>query len=52
MNRDNIDDKFIQKTIYNLYYLQNYTDEQDTHLVSIDHSTKDLLHSIQILRPT
>ena len=44
LNKNNFDDKFVQETIYNLYYLHDYTNEQDTHHVSIDRSTYDLLH--------
>ena len=52
MNMTNIDDKFVQETIYSLYCVHNYTNEQDTHLVSICHSTNALMRYIQILRPT
>ena len=52
MNENSIDDKFVQETIHNLYYLHNYINEQDTHLVLIDHSTNDILHYIQIVRHT
>ena len=38
LNKNNIDDKFVQETIYSLYYLYNYTNEQDTNLVSTDHA--------------
>ena len=30
LSKNCIDDKFVQKTIYNLYYLHNYTNEQHT----------------------
>ena len=43
-NKNKIDEKFVQETIHNLYYPHNYSNVQDTHLVSIDHSTNDLLH--------
>ena len=44
LNKNNIEDKFVQEIICNLNYLHNYTNEQDIHLVSIDHSANDLLH--------
>ena len=44
LNKTNIGDEFVQESIHDLYYLHNYTNEQDTHLVLIDHSTNDLLY--------
>ena len=38
--------------IYIIYNLHNSTNEQDTHLISIDHSSNDLLYWTQILHPT
>ena len=37
--RKQIDDKFVQEHIHNSYDLHNYTEDQDTRLVSINHST-------------